>query len=265
MKRGSLFWGLTLITLGVLFFLQTRGVISRMDIWGYFAPMLLIFAGLWVWSGGLRVSIALNENNSFNVPLEGAQKLTFDFDTGMGQASFGGGAPSELAVRGASGVGLDVHSRREGDTLQVDVDAGPSVLPMLGPESGSWRFELSETALVSLNIDAGASSLDFDLRPLRLSSLKLNCGASSIRLTLPERPENTRVDFEMGAASLEIHVPQGVALRLKVQGGANSLKVDESRFPLHAEGVYQSADFDAAPYKVEMSLEGGANSIQVHA
>ncbi|GAB4480242.1 MAG: hypothetical protein OHK0031_01220 [Anaerolineales bacterium] len=264
MNRGNLFWGLVLIALGGLFFLQARGLIAMADIWGYFAPIVLILAGLWVLSGAFKLKIALDESNSFSVSLDGAQKLIFDFDTGMGQAFFGGGAPQDLAVRGASGAGLEVHSRREGDTLKVEVDAGPSVLPMLGPESGGWRFELNESLPLSLDIDAGASSLDFDLRPLRLTSLKLDCGASSIRLTLPERSESARVDFQMGAASLDVTVPQGVALRLKVTGGANSLTVDESRFPLSADGFYQSPDFAAAPYKVEMSLEGGANSVQIH-
>jgi len=264
MKSGNLFWGLALMALGGLFFLQARGLIAMADIWGYFAPLLLILGGLWVLTGALRMQVSLDKAPSFSVALENAQKLFFEFNTGMGQASFGGGAPPEVAVRGASGAGMNVRSQREGDMLKVDVDAGPSVLPLLGPDGGGWRFELSESALVSLEIDAGAASLDFDLRPLRLSSLKVECGASSIHITLPERPENTRIDFEMGAASLDVTVPQGVALRLKVEGGANALTVDESRFPAMPDGAYQSTDFDAAPYKVEMSLEGGANSIQVH-
>lgn len=264
MRRGNLFWGLALVALGGLFFLQARGLIAMADIWGYFAPLMLIFAGLWVLTGTLSAQVSLDKTPSFSIPLDGAQKLSLECNSGLGQLWLGGGAPSEIAVRGASGTAMDYHAQMEGDTLKVKVDAGPSVFPLLGPESGGWRFELSEAALVNLKVDAGASSLDFDLRPLRLTALKVECGASSVRLTLPERPENARVDFEMGAASLEITVPPGVALRLQLTGGANALTVDENRFPAAPDGGYQSPDFATAPYRVELSLTGGANSIQVH-
>ena len=73
---------------------------------------------------------------------------------------------------------------------------------------------------------------------------------------IPKEPES-------GAASLDFSVPQGVAARIRFKQGASSSSIDQSRFPLGDGGLYQSPDFDSAANKVEINLEGGANSVNV--
>jgi hypothetical protein len=68
---------------------------------------------------------------------------------------------------------------------------------------------------------------------------------------------------ESGAASLDFSVPQGVAARIRFKQGASSSTIDQARFPLTDSGLYQSPDFDSATNKVEINLEGGANSVNV--
>ncbi len=81
-------------------------------------------------------------------------------------------------------------------------------------------------------------------------------------LTLPAHVENALVDIEAGAAGIDLHVPEGVALRFRTKS-VGSLNIDETRFPRRDGGIYQSADYDTAKYHVEVKVEGGATSLKV--
>ena len=68
--------------------------------------------------------------------------------------------------------------------------------------------------------------------------------------------------MEAGAASLVIHVPDGVAARVDYDAGLASVSVDQNRFPKQ-NGIYQSADFESAENKVDIRIETGMASIAI--
>jgi hypothetical protein len=259
MRRGSIFWGLILILLGGLFLLQVQGLIT--DVFGWFWPIVLIFVGAlivfdrFIPRGG-------SSGETFSINLEGAAKVDMDFDHGAGTVVMTGGAPLGVALNGLQGAGMDVNSHRDGDTLTVDLNAGPTFIPFLGPEGGEWRFQVTEEVPVHLKVDSGASSLDFDFTNVKLAFLGVDTGASSLKVKLPANAGNTLVDIESGAASVDLSVPEGVAARIRIEQGVSSVDIDETRFPASGS-LRQSPDFDSAANKVEISLEGGANSVKI--
>ena len=135
-------------------------------------------------------------------------------------------------------------------------------MPFIGPEGGVWQFRLNSDLPTSLDIDAGASRLNLDLRDLQVKYLSFDGGASHIILTLPARVENMVADLEAGAASIDLNVPQGVGLRLRLKS-IGTLKIDESCFVPRGGRTYQSADYDTARYRADVTIEGGATSIRV--
>lgn len=150
----------------------------------------------------------------------------------------------------------------DGDKLEVEIDAGPSFMPFIGPEGGVWQFRLNPDLPMSLEIDAGASRLNLDLHDLQVKYFSFDGGASHVTLTLPARVENMVADLEAGAASIDLNVPQGVGLRLRLKS-VGTLKIDEGRFVPREGRTYQSADYDTAKYRAEVNIEGGATSIRV--
>ena len=124
-----------------------------------------------------------------------------------------------------------------------------------------WDMRLNSEIPMSLNIKTGANQAELDLGTLRLTALKVETGASQTRVTLPAHGR-LNANFSLGAASLTILVPEGVAARLRVSQGVSSVFVNESRFP-RAGGVYQSADFATAVDAVDISVEAGAAEIRV--
>lgn len=263
MGRGNVFWGGILILLGGLFFLQANGTIT--DAFGWFWPSFLLLLGVWILAARFFPLLNGGEGGeSFSIDLQGAAQVALDLDQGAGSVQLGAGAPAGVAVSGTQASGMDINSRLDGDRLRVKIDAGPSFLPFLGPESGTWGFRLNRDVPFSLDVDAGASSLDFDLTDLKVTSLSVEMGASTLKVRLPANAGNTLVDVQSGAATVDLNVPPAVAARVRVKQGASSVDIDQARFPMRDYSLYQSADYDTAANKVEITLDGGANTLRVH-
>lgn len=261
MRRGNIFWGVLLVILGSLFLLQRSGLIS--DVFGWFWAIFLIFLGVWVLTRRMIPQDAPGQEE-FSVALQDETKeLTLDLDHGAGSVQLTGGAAVGVAVSGFRAPGMELKHRQAGDRLEVDIDAGPSVIPFLGPDTGVWRFLVTGQIPLTLDVDAGATQLDFDLSDLKVTRIKVDMGASSLKVRLPISAGYTRMDVDSGAATIDINVPQGVALRLSLNQSASSLDVDQGRFSMQDNHLYQSVDYETAANKVEISLNGGANAVKV--
>jgi hypothetical protein len=263
MRRAELFWGPVLILLGVLFLLSQLGYIQG-DVLSWFWPILIIAVGAWILVGGLQARNARFETaEQFSVPLQGAREGSLTIHHGAGEINLRAGANPGDFITGLSGVGLNKKTQLNDGKLEVEIDAGPTFVPFIGPESGLWEYRLSGDVPLSVKIEAGASRLNLDLSELRVTYFSFEGGASSVNLTVPARLENTLVDLEAGAATIDVQVPEGVGLRFRAKS-VGSLDVDENRFPKREGGMYQSSDYDALPYHAEVTVDGGATSIRVH-
>ncbi|HUI87443.1 MAG TPA: DUF5668 domain-containing protein [Anaerolineales bacterium] len=261
MRRGEVFWGSLLVLLGVLFFLQTAGYLTG-DVFSWFWPIVIIAIGLWILFGGFIARVDFNNAETFSIPMQDAKEARLEMNHGAGQIELSAGAKLGDFLTGVAGVAMDHSWRLDGAKLEVKIDAGPSFIPFIGPEGGVWQFRLNPDLPVSLDIDAGASRLNLDLHDLQVRYLSFDGGASRINLTLPARVENMICDLEAGAASIDLNVPQGVGLRLRLKS-VGALHIDEGRFVPREGRIYQSADYDAAKYRADVTIEGGATSIRV--
>jgi len=172
------------------------------------------------------------------------------------------GASAGAFLIGTAATAINHSARLVGERLEVRIDAGPSILPFLGPEGGAWQFRLRPDVPMQLSVQAGASQLDLDLSNLQVSRFSYDGGASSLRLTLPARVPTALMEIQAGAASIEIRAPETVAVRFRTKS-VGSLHVNESRFPRLGAGLYQSADYDSAAHRIDIVVDGGATSIQL--
>jgi hypothetical protein len=157
---------------------------------------------------------------------------------------------------------MNKHSQLDGDRLDVQVEAGPSFVPFLGPSQGVWRFQLTQEIPSALVVESGASSLDIDLRDVPATRLELKTGASSSNVTVPARGVSL-LDVEAGAASVNIRVPEATAARIRVEEGVHSVSVDTDRFPRLDSGIYQSSGYDMAADRADINIEAGLGSVTV--
>lgn len=259
MKRHSIFWGFALILAGVLLWLQVEGYIN--NVFQFFWPITLILVGGWIilnvfWKPDLT------DSETFSVTLGSAKSAQIRFAHGAGHISISGGAAPGVALLGSSAVGMNHRDHLNGDRLDVNVEAGPSFLPFLGPAEGIWRFQLTREIPLDLIVEAGASQIDVELTDLLVPRMQLKTGASSTNVTMPAHGASV-LDVEAGVASINIRVPENVPARVRAEQGVSSINVDTNRFPRSSSGFYQSANFDTSPDRVEINIKAGVGSVSV--
>ena len=260
-QRWFLFWGAVLIWLALCFLLKALGVIG--DVLGYFWAGFLLLAGIGLVVSALIPARPVSGEEVIIVDLQGARQASVEIEHGAGQIEVTGGAPPGAALTVNRGTGMKVSSRIEGDRLSVKVECGPSFAPVVGPESGVWCFRLTDEVPLTLSVESGASQMTLDLRDLPITYCKLETGASNVTLIPPARVANALVDVEAGAALLNVQIPEGVAARIRFKDDLSARNIDQGRFPRLEEGIYQSADYDSAAYRVELHLETGVSSVTV--
>jgi hypothetical protein len=261
MRRGEIFWGAILIILGGLFALKSAGFITG-DIFGWFWPLFIVAIGVWILIGGGTKRERGDVVEPFSIPLQGAKEAELRIDHGAGRISIAPGANPGDFLTGSKGVGMNQSAQLVGDRLQVKIEAGPSFIPFVGPHGGIWEYRLDPTIPTQLKIHSGASRLDLDLSDLAVERLEFQGGASNLNLTLPARVSTFVSEIEAGAASIEVRVPKGVGLRLHAKS-IGSLNLDERVFPRRAADLYESADYETATSRSDVSIDGGATSVRV--
>jgi hypothetical protein len=126
--------------------------------------------------------------------------------------------------------------------------------------------EVALNARISWDVEVrgGASRLLAGLRGLRLGSLGLDGGASRLEVELPASSGTVAVVILGGASNVAIHRPEGVAARLRVDGGATNLVFDDRRIgAAGGELDLHSRDYDGATDRYDIAVTGGANNLSI--
>ena len=128
----------------------------------------------------------------------------------------------------------------------------------------SAEVELNASVPWSVEVRGGATRLLADLRTLRLGSLRLEGGTGRLDLALPEPSGTVTVEVLGGASNVAIRRPLGVAARLRVEGGATHLRLDDRRIgAAGGELDLKSRGYDAATHRYDITVTGGANNLGV--
>ncbi len=259
--RGSLFWGIVLIILAIILLARQLGWISG-NIFYYFWPAIAILFGVWLLIGALWRG-PKQEDHTLSVPRENASWARIKFDHGAGRLNVHAGAVDTDVLSGVFGTEMDVHSKVDGDRIEVRLRNSPQFWAWYPGGSLDWDVSLNKTVLYNLKIDSGASATHLDLTDLKVTNLEVDTGASSTEVYLPANAGTTVVDIDSGAASVKVSVPAGVGARVKVKSGVASVHVDTDRFHRIDDGVYQSDEYNASANRADITVSSGVGTIEV--
>jgi hypothetical protein len=225
-------------------------------------PTFLILLGIWIFLG--QFFRRSTDRKPAAVPLDGAQRARVTFHHGVGRLTIATGADPGNVLQGQFSGGVDVNTRREGETQVTRLSLPDGVIPIWDFVGGSWDWDvwLNGNIPMSVELETGANETRLDLQDTRVTELRLKSGASSTNVTLPAHAGNTRVDIEAGAASVELRVPDGVAARIRSHSGLSSISVDGVRFPQTGDG-YQSTDYETAANRIDIEVKMGVGSVTV--
>lgn len=260
MNRSQLFWGSVLLLVGGLMLAGEMGVRlpNGNSLMSLFWPVLLIGLGIWVMASVFFRGEQKTESAS--VDLQGARESDVRINHGAGEFRLHGGASGNELLHGTFTGGLESDSSRNSDRLEVRLRPANDFFPL--PPFGfkdqqDWDVSFNPDIPTRLDMNLGANKSIIDLNGLNITDIKLKSGASETIVTLPARGR-LNADFEIGAASLTIIVPDGVAVRARAAIGAGDFSMDRSRFPSN-----ESPDFASAANAVDIHIRGGAASVRI--
>lgn len=260
MNRNSLFWGTVLLLVGGLMLAGEMGIRlpNGNSLLSLFWPIFLIGFGVWVLlSVFMRKSV---EVEPASVDLQNARSANVRINHGAGEFRLHSGASGNQLMQGTFVGGLRHTSDLSGDVLNVKLQPSENhiMFPPFGwKEQFDWDMSFNASVPLALNLNLGANKADINLRDMTVTDIQLKSGASETVITVPSHGRLS-LDCEIGAASLTVIVPDGVAIRARATMGAGDFKVDRTRFPSD-----ESPDFASAPNAVDIHVKGGAASVRV--
>lgn len=268
MRSNRMFWALMLVLFGFALLGSNLGIIT-VNVWRFFWPVFLIALGVW-FLVGTAMGPKDMEVHPGSVDLDDAKSASITVKHGAGRLALNGVAEPGKLVSGTFALGLDARVNKNGDHLDVVLQPLQHSFPdmfypgnWIGGKGLEWNFGLSNVLPLDLVFEIGAVDAHLDLSALDIKNLSLQTGASSTNLKLPASAGMTYLKVGAGAASIDIQVPEGVAARIESEHGLASVNVDQNRFP-KSGGIYQSADYDQAENKVDIRIETGVSSIEIH-
>lgn len=265
MRRDGVFWGIVVVLAGLILLVQQFYVLPS-GFWPVFWSAVLILLGVWFLLGPALFRRAVKDT-PVSVPLEGAAEADVRIRYGAGALQIGAlAAGSSEIVSGTCTGGVDLEVNRSQQRVKVRLHTPRDVFwgfpGEIGPRGLAWNLSLNRGIPLRLKLDVGASESVLELAELMVRELEVRTGASATRVTLPAAAGLTRVEIHSGAASVSLHLPEGVAGRIHVESGLAGINVDTGRFP-PVGGGYETPGFEAAVNKAEISVKTGVGSIDI--
>lgn len=299
-RRRSLVWPLILISIGVLFLLNNLGVVDwniwsilwrmwpvlivaigldlifgrRSGVWQAITVAVLIglFAGaFWLfdvtektWSGEKIVQTIEHEisgaeeadvtikMNIGSMVLSGSPTSSDIFVSGKVEISEYEDLTDDVQLRGDKltyTLSSEGHQYQPGWIFSRDID-----------NDKKWELMLTPDVLVNLNIDTGVGKTEVDLSNLQLSGLVLNSGVGEVVVSLPNEGD-FQASIKAGVGKMEIYIPEDLAIGIFIDSGLGNVTVDGDY--IQRGENYFSQNYNSAPDKVELYLDGGVGNIRI--
>jgi hypothetical protein len=261
----SYFWGGVLILFGALLLLRNTGIVT-FNVWGVFWPLVLILLGvqaLLSFSGRGRVI----SPQDLAIPLGNANQADIHIQHGAGRLNMQAGSDPTVLVSGNFYGGVENNLSNTDGIAHLSLRAPSNAFmdwPFFNANQGfTWDVLVNPDLPLVLDLQTGASESNIDMRRLKVTDFRLSTGASSTTITLPENAGQTRGRLSYGAAAVNILVPDGVAARIEINSGLFGKNIDTHRF-VQRGNVYESPDFSAAANRVDLLIESGMGSVEIH-
>ena len=296
MKSGQLFWGFLLLCVGALFLLVRYDVIVNDFgfVWDLWPLVFILWGALVIFKSGIARSVLSSVfglflglmifgilHNIFTTSdwSDDEKGMRFDsyvedYDPGIQQAEFdfksGGGI---FIIKGTTQKLFDGESYGnladyDFSTYQTDSMA---YLDMRYEKKhfNIFRGKMRNRVEISLNedpvwffrFDFGAAKANFDLSKYKVRKVNLNTGAANVWLKLGDNYDRTYVDVNMGAAGLNIEIPEESGCR--IHGDMVLFAKDLHGFTKMGSDDYETDNYQYAQNKIDIKIDGGVSSLSV--
>ena len=112
-----------------------------------------------------------------------------------------------------------------------------------------------------IDVETGASSIEFDLSKFKIRDLKLHGGAASFNVKMGMPLANTNVDISTGVSAVEVNIPKDAACSIETDSGLSGN--DFPGFNDNGDNKHETPGFAAAKNKMYIHIKGGLSDFTV--
>ncbi|MFC1687013.1 toast rack family protein [Patescibacteria group bacterium] len=288
---GSMFLGLVLLIVGVIYLLSNTGVLN-VDIDFDFSvlwPLIIVFIGLAIltgrgWLSGIIGAVVIvgvlflivamvtgwidtptREVTTDTISIEeeaDIESASLSIATGAGNLTVAGG--SEKLISGkleANFLELTTSSKVVDSVQKVKLEMEDIRPSFFGKKVNNLDVLLDSKTPVELDIDTGAMDMDFDFTEVMLTTLDVDTGASDLHIIMGDLLDESTIAVDAGASSINITLPKTVGAMIDIDAGVTSKNFTD--FDKIDDQTYKSENYDDTEKKVNIELNLGAADVDV--
>lgn len=229
-------------------------------------------------------------------PIDNAKSASVLIDPGDGNLSIGtlpGGdaalARGTLEYRENKGLPISEQSASNGQArLTLKAASGQPWLnvPWAACNGAtSWQVQLNPALPLDITAQSAGGNMKIDLAGMTVTRLAAETGGGNADVVLPDRAADLSAvvktgggDVQVtigreisgshsltagsGAGNVTVRLPAGTAARIHASSGVGKVSVD-GQFSPAGKDTYQSANYDSAAQKIEITLTTGAGNVTV--
>ncbi|GAC1307988.1 MAG: hypothetical protein NVSMB24_20910 [Mucilaginibacter sp.] len=182
----------------------------------------------------------------------------------------GGGTSYRLNDVSTDLFEADTHGSRNKYDLTDRQDDSTSVLDFhmhnhngfnWGSEKNDVNIRLNPNPIWDVNVETGATDLNFDLSKFKVKALKLHGGAASFNVKMGAPLSMTDIEISTGVSSVEVSIPQNAACSIQTDSGLSSNNFDG--FNKASDNNFETPGYSAAKNKMYIHISGGLSDFKV--
>lgn len=154
-----------------------------------------------------------------------------------------------------SGAGGGAQVKLRGTTLSIRVRQVPG--------AGSSVVELSDAVEWTMEMSGGTHEGTIDLRGAKLAGISMSGGTSRLEVLLPEPSRVVPVRVSGGTSHLALRRPPGVAVALRLRGGASDVVMDGSEVARVGGSARVGAQLGSGERGYEVDVSGGSSHLEI--
>jgi hypothetical protein len=296
-KSGQLFWGFLFLTIGVLFLLDKNEfyLFIPVEITSYW-PLLIIlwgiaiivkgtilkpivsvasgiFLGLFLFGSVFGFNHISEDSDDLEREITTAtfyedyrdsiESATLSLKTGASKITIDG-VTDKLISGTSSGLfnRFSFKTRYRENSARVILRHSKDEVELFGDNNyRKMEFSLNPNPVWNINLKVGAATMEMDLSKYKIAKFNIETGATSTDLKFGDKEENIKVNIEMGAATMKIHIPKESACQIK--GDMVMVVKDFDGFEDIGKERYQTENFNSAQNKIFINFDGGVSTLKV--
>ncbi len=295
MKFRNIFWGLILIVFGILFTLENLNVIDFdwYNLWRLW-PVIIIMWGISILPAKDVIKVALvllvlagsvfymlNDNvrwrdvgddytemsshavnQDFQVPFEDSV-LTATLTMEMAAGTFDLRDVTDQLIdfkKGGSIIDYKYSVKQEDTDTKIRIMMEDNIR-YKSKNGNRVEVKLNPEPLWNLDFEVGAADVKLDFTDFRVNSVDIEGGAAAFYLKFGDLHNNTHVDIEAGASSIDLKVPESSGCQLKINTVLSGRSI--SGFEKIEHGLYRTANFDEATNKIYLEVDAAVSSYSI--